>query len=383
MASPQPTSLRGATPVIILFTLTVLGIFALLAFPISNGLFSAMLLRASQRKIGAESSPYDTTLTGWNWLDALLDGFTVFFYDLVDGSRADMSLLMIPFSGSAVGIWILGMIESRRKGNKDRIPAFFTTMASLGQILGLGIVSPLFYALSLNERNSSWRGSDYDVAPEVFYTTPISIVIGMALPWAIAALPAPSVLSINQKVNMVRLWEIFPITTYLVQRALDPLAKRFLGSTRQAGGRGNGAMHRVYGIGLLWSTASHWYFLSMVFSASVLPFIFKPEIAEAWSLGHMCQLRNPFALGSPLPSVSQGQLWFVQWDFWLISVACFVWALAVRLELLEDSARYSKAKIIVGGLMSALILGPVGAAVVLIWRRDTLVHKTNHRRKIV
>lgn len=123
MASPQPTSLRGATPVIILFTLTVLGIFALLAFPISNGLFSAMLLQASQRKIGAESSPYDTTLTGWNWLDALLDGFTVFFYDLVDGSRADMSLLMIPFSGSAVGIWILGMIESRRRGNKDRIPA--------------------------------------------------------------------------------------------------------------------------------------------------------------------------------------------------------------------------------------------------------------------
>ncbi|KAH0593650.1 hypothetical protein MHUMG1_08788 [Metarhizium humberi] len=249
MASPQPTSPRGATPIIILFTLTVLGIFALLAFPISNGLFSAMLLQASQRKIGAESSPYDTTLTGWNWLDALLDGFTVFFYDLVDGSRADMSLLMIPFSGSAVGIWILGMIESRRNGNKDRIPAFFTTMASLGQILGLGIVSPLFYALSLIERNSSWRGSDYDVAPEVFYTTPISIVIGMALPWAIAALPAPSVLSINQKVNM---------------RALDPLAGRFLGSTRQAGGRGNGAMHRVYGIGLLWSTASYWYFLSML-----------------------------------------------------------------------------------------------------------------------
>lgn len=256
-------------------------------------------------------------------------------------------------------------------------------MGLLGQLLGLGFVSPSFYALSLITRNSSWDTSDFNVAEEVLWTIPISVTIGLGGSWALAALPAPTILSLNQKVNLVRLWEVFPCLIYVTQRVLAPLTRLILKWTGQHDGQRHQALHYAYAFGLFWSTVTYWYSLAMVLTATVFPSVFTPEVANVWNLRLIYGLTNPFALGNPLPSIAEGQLWFVQWDYWLISVACFVWALSLRLDLVTASATLLGLKAIVQGLFYALVLGPVGAAVVMTWERDTLLlkHHDLHKKK--
>lgn len=254
-------------------------------------------------------------------------------------------------------------------------------MAMLGQLAGLGFISPIFYAMSLREQRASWQGSDLTVAPEVLYTIPISIFLGMAGPTALATLPAPSILSINQKVNLVRLWELFPLLVYLVHLVLTPVVRRILEQSGQRDSHRRQRLQFVYAIGLLWSAAPYWYMLAMVFSASAFPFAFAPEIAKAWNFRHMLGLTNPFLLGSPLPPIPTGEFWFIQWDFWLIGVSCFVWALSLRLETPKLDALYLRGAIVVEALAYAIALGPVGAAIVLIWQRDMLLIKDDDRRK--
>ncbi|KAM3440341.1 hypothetical protein NHJ13734_003359 [Beauveria thailandica] len=381
MAPSQPSSPRGGPLSLLLFGIAITGFFALLAFPITNGLFGAIIHQVHNQKIGANESHFDAVLTGWKLFDDLTNGLTHFFYDLVDASSADTTLLMVPFGGSAMGVWLLGIIESNRKGNKGRIPAFYTTMAMLGQLAGLGFISPIFYAISLREQRASWHASDLSVAPEVLYTIPISIFLGMAVPTALASLPAPSILSINQKVNLVRLWETFPLLVYLIHLALTPVAQRILKQSGQRDSHKRQRLQFVYAVGLLWSAAPYWYFLAMVFSASAFPFAFAPEIARAWNFRHMLGLTNPFLLGSPLPPIATGEFWFLQWDFWLIGVSCLVWALSLRLQTRKLDTLYLKGAIVVEALTYAITLGPVGAAIVLIWQRDMLLIKDDDHRK--
>ncbi|KAM3550511.1 hypothetical protein ARSEF4850_008306 [Beauveria asiatica] len=235
-------------------------------------------------------------------------------------------------------------------------------MAMLGQLAGLGFISPIFYAIYLREQRASWHASDLSVAPEVLYTIPISIFLGMAVPTALASLPAPSILSINQKVNLVRLWETFPLLVHLIHLALTPVAQRILQQSGQRDSHKRQRLQFVYAVGLLWSAAPYWYFLAMVFSASAFPFAFAPEIARAWNFRHMLGLTNPFLLGSPLPPTPTGEFWFLQWDFWLIGVSCLVWALSLRLETRKLDTLYLKGAIVVEALTYAVTLGPVGAA---------------------
>ncbi|KAM3538842.1 hypothetical protein ARSEF1564_008234 [Beauveria bassiana] len=381
MASSQLGSPSGGPLSLLLFGIAMTAFFALLAFPITNGFFGAIIHQVQNQKIGLNQSHFDAALTGWKRFDDAANALTHFFYDLVDASSADITFFMVPFGASVMGVSLLGMIESNRKGNKGRIPAFYTTMAVLGQLLGLGLTSPIFYALSLREQRVSWNASDLSVTPEALYTIPISVFLGMAVPTGLAALPAPSILSINQKVNLVRLWVTFPLLVNLIHLALTPLARRILKQTGQRDSHKRQRLQIVYAIGLLWSVAPYWYFLAVVFSASAFPFAFAPEIARVLNFRHMLGLTNPFLLGSPLPPMPTGEFWFIQWDFWLIGVSCLVWALSLRLETRKLDALYPKAAIVAEALTYAATLGPVGAAIVLIWQRDMLLIKDDDRRK--
>ncbi|THC96741.1 hypothetical protein EYZ11_003799 [Aspergillus tanneri] len=94
-------------------------------------------------------------------------------------------------------------------------------MAMLGQLLGLGFVSPAFLGLCLEQQGAGLTSRDIAIDPEKSYTIPLTIVLGFGIPSLLAALPAPSLISVDLKVQFVRIWEIFPIAIYLVRRLLQ------------------------------------------------------------------------------------------------------------------------------------------------------------------
>jgi len=141
----------------------------------------------------------------------------------------------------------------------------------------------------------------------------------------------------------------------------------------------------VYGFGLFWSIVPYWYFITITLTASMLPSLFQPEVAKAWNFWRLGRLTNPFLLHTPLPSIAEGELWFIQWDFFLIATTCFVWALTLRLQLVTARRAYhvKQLRTIIAGFAYALVIGPVGTAVLMMWQRDTLLLKTaNHRKDI-
>ncbi|KAA8651042.1 uncharacterized protein ATNIH1004_003735 [Aspergillus tanneri] len=357
----------------VLYTVSILGFFALLVFPISTGLFSESLSLARQHRIGSRSLPYNTVLSGWERLDDALNGFTTFFYDLSEGAAADTTLLLVPFVGSAIGILVLGMVESRRSGNIGKLPSFFTTMAMLGQLLGLGFVSPAFLGLCLEQQGAGLTSRDIAIDPEKSYTIPLTIVLGFGIPSLLAALPAPSLISVDLKVQFVRIWEIFPIAIYLVRRLLQIGECTFRTKVRQ--GRPPFSIpHGVYAFGFVCSALSYVYFWSISLTAYFVPFLFRSHIALALDPVHLVRLVNPFVTNVTMPSLSEGILQFVQWDLALISIAHLIWALALRLRQLPNyPGRISTKSIVARAILCAVILGPVSSAILMVWERDVEV----------
>ncbi|KAE8385478.1 hypothetical protein BDV23DRAFT_188218 [Aspergillus alliaceus] len=354
-----------------LFMTSALGFVALLYFPIGVGFFSQYLYLAQQHQIGAGAFHYNTRLTGLEKLDDVLNGFTGFFYNLSERTSMDISLLLVPFLGSAVGVCVLGMVESGRLGNQGKLPSFFTTMSMLGQLLGLGFVCPAYLGMCLGS-SGEITGHYLTVDHHRLSTIPLSIVLGFGVPSMLAALPAPSLISVDLKVQFVRIWEVFPVVIYIAHALLQSLARQSIRSKIRSRNPSPGVYSWVYAFGITCSGLSHICVCSLLLTVHFFPSIFQPHAAVALHPAHIIMLVNPFSTGVSLPPLPVAELWFIQWDFALISTAHLIWALGLCLPYLaRNRGRAYTGYLLVKAFAFALLLGPISSAILLIWERDT------------
>jgi len=67
--------------------------------------------------------------------------------------------------------------------------------------------------------------------------------------------------------------------------------------------------------------------------------------------------------------IAQGALWFLQWDFWVSASAYLVFAVGAKYTAL----RISPLRDVFGIMGRTLLMGPLGAALMLLWDRDEIV----------
>ena len=65
--------------------------------------------------------PIKTTYTGIEWIDYQLGVLTLFFWEMIDGSRPNASLFSFYFGGQLAAGWCLFLMEGLRNGNRWRI----------------------------------------------------------------------------------------------------------------------------------------------------------------------------------------------------------------------------------------------------------------------
>ena len=238
------------------------------------------------------------------------------------------------------------------------IAVSLTSMGLIGQVLGFGIVFPFFYALCLG----SAADFDFRVDLNAANTVPVSVLLGIGIPSILVALPAPSLISVDRKIQFILVWLLFPLLTYVLRVSLTSVVSR-----QRAKKPVYGVPHYVYAFALA-SSALPWVsFWTLELTAIVAPQVFQPHVAAALSPSHILRLVNPLMLSAKLSSLSDGVLGFIQWDFALVSVACLIWALG---STIEDTRFSRNVETVVIAALSALALGPASAAIILIWRRD-------------
>lgn len=191
-------------------------------------------------------------------------------------------------------------------------------------------------------------------------------------------LPAPSILSYENKQLLTAIQQFWPISIYLSQKILETIAQSVnpmlsLRTERQKRDETVKYMRRAYLFALSSSALGHMTYTALGLTAWLMPSILSSKLRHQLAPENFLIPVNPFA-DVKASSLADGALWFLQWDLILGVLSTLIWAIAVRLSMsgrVDGFGAWIRALVKYGGI--SLVVGPVGAAVVAVWGRDEIV----------
>lgn len=106
-----------------LLNLSIAGVYTTWYLFYYNGTHSLMMhvRDVGPRILPGTNAPLKTSYTGIEMLDYQLTVLTLYFWELIDGSRPNASLLCFHFAGQITAGWGLLMMEALRAGNRRSI----------------------------------------------------------------------------------------------------------------------------------------------------------------------------------------------------------------------------------------------------------------------
>ncbi|KAG9595461.1 hypothetical protein KCU77_g1834, partial [Aureobasidium melanogenum] len=361
----------------ILIGLAAFGYVALWKFASDNGTFTLMRRSSSQNRLPETGEGYATEFTRWRWLDEFLRSLLTLFWPMVNGTRPGSSLMCFYFAGQGIVAWILTALEGQRQLNKDnwRVVSLTTAYGLLFQGFGIGVVGPIFFLFSpLGDKSTS--------PVLVHHKTDVDAIIpatigGIIVPTILMSLHAPTIISFEQKTDLIRLWQFFPLLFRLIQRAWssfflvqlktyrDELAEKSPRNQRQA-------LRRVYIFGLCCAAIPHIGTIAISTISLLFPKFFANNIAAQFHPANLFIPVSPFS-GKQAGSVGEGAHWFLQWDMTLMFLTYLVWAYFAVVKVIYPKSEVFSTSLLLRLAGWSLIFGPMGAALLAIWERDDLV----------
>lgn len=182
------------------------------------------------------------------------------------------------------------------------------------------------------------------------------------------ALPYPGILSLKQKIWAIIFWQLTPhYATYITKilSSLSPHKSKTSSIPRQL-------MHlrAAYKFALLFAVPAHLYVWTLSLTSMFWPSLFTAAAAESLHPLNALIPTNPFnAWNAKVKSISQGSLWLLQWDYWIGSLSYLIFAMAAK----SYATKRLGAKEVVVATGRMMAMGPLAAALTLLWDRDELV----------
>ncbi|KAI4764439.1 hypothetical protein E4T52_03342 [Aureobasidium sp. EXF-3400] len=352
--------------------LTVLGYVALWKFASDNGTFALARAVSLQNRLPGTGEEYATEFTRWRWLDEFLRGLVTFFWPMVNGTQTGSSLMCFYFAGQGIVAWLLTALEGQRRPNKKSwtVSSLTTAYGLLFQGLGIGIIGPVFLAFS-------------PLGDHVDAMIPATIG-GIIIPTILMSLHAPTLVSVEQKVDLIRLWQFFPLLFRLGQRVWtsfvfvrldsvrDELAEKSPRTQRQA-------FRRVYIFGLCCAAIPHIGTLAVSAMSLVRPTFFANNISAEFHPTNLFIPVSPFP-GKQASTLGEGAHWFLQWDMTLMFISYLVWAYFAAVKVIYPNSGVFSAQLILRLAGWSLLFGPMGAAMLAIWERDDIVFEAEEQK---
>ncbi|KAI9785097.1 MAG: hypothetical protein M1816_000508 [Peltula sp. TS41687] len=330
--------------------------------------------------------PMRLRYTGIPPIDYWLTIMVLFFWEALDGSHPDTSLSGVYFLGQLISIWALLWMEGLRRGNAGLIVSRTTLWACAMQNLALACFGPVYFTIYLctsrtvldQSRHSNSERSSPMSFPSELRLLPFSLTLGYIIPSIIIALPSPNVVSHDFQQAVIAVWSFFPIGVAVIQALLSrvtsstsPVDRQSPQSPAELAAASLRVMRPVYTLAFAGSAIFHIATATLSLTALLFPTIYAPGYATALHPSHVSLPANTAQVGT----IGQGVLRFMQLDQWIGYSAVLLWA-----STMYRSASVGKVSgwkhsfnLLMTTLGLAVVAGPGGAAVGLVWARDEMV----------
>ncbi|KAI4746689.1 hypothetical protein E4T50_02995 [Aureobasidium sp. EXF-12298] len=364
--------------------LTALGYVALWKFASDNGTFALARAVSLQNRLPGTGEEYATEFTRWRWLDEFLRGLVTFFWPMVNGTQPGSSLMCFYFAGQGIVAWLLTALEGQRRPNKENwtVVSLTTAYGLLFQGLGIGIIGPIFLAFSpLGDRTTSRVLVHHKTDVDAMIPATIG---GIIIPTILMSLHAPTIVSVEHKVDLIRLWQFFPLLFRLGQRVWtsfvfvrldsvrDELAEKSPRTQRQA-------FRRVYIFGLCCAAIPHIGTLAVSTTSLLFPTFFAGNISADFHPTNLFIPVSPFS-GKQASTLSEGAHWFLQWDMTLMFISYLVWAYFAAVKVIYLNSGVFSTQLVLRLAGWSLLFGPMGATMLAIWERDDIVFEVEEQK---
>ncbi|PYI09224.1 hypothetical protein BO78DRAFT_337965 [Aspergillus sclerotiicarbonarius CBS 121057] len=367
-------------PLFSLFTL-----YAIWYYAEVNGLLSLARESIARNTLPGSDAPLRTTYTGLPQLDHLLTTLTTFFWPTTDGSHPALTLHTLGFAGTFGTAWILITLESWRRGNAWTLAAYPLVFGLSAQTLTFAFAAPLYCALQLSTSITSQAPTavNIHIPRSVLHALPWVFAVSYILPSTLMILPISEALTTDLKQIFIALWQPFPAYISILLTVMNAVFSP-LTSTDRTGRKDLRALSFVYAFAFANTAITHlvtWTIsLTTILAPAILDERFRGELHPNIVFG------NPTPWTSPVvqvQSVAEGVHAFLRWDYLIGSVGMVVWAGALHAG--AQRVVYGAVgwwRLIVKVVLLAVVAGPVGAAVELVWERDELVMKETGMKRI-
>ncbi|KJZ72436.1 hypothetical protein HIM_08105 [Hirsutella minnesotensis 3608] len=346
-----------------------------------NGLFELINKSASSQTLPGTDQPLRTVYTGLDSVDRALTPLTVFFWAVIDGSHPALFLHTVAFAGTFCSAWVLVTLESWRHGNKRTIVAFAAIFGLAAQVFTYAFATPLYCALQtyLSVTARKPTPENLHVPKVVLRVLPLTFVVGMMLPSILTTLPYPETITLETKQLFIAVWQPWPayvaLTLWFVHAITgESRSTRHLSKNIES----QSALHYSYAFALATCAVSHLICLTLSFAAIVAPGILAQQYREAFHPLNVFETLLPWNSSAiKVASVGQGAHTFLRWDYLIGSTGVLVWAL--RLHRTAHRTVYGSSAhlwLYAEIALLSVLTGPVGAAVILMWRRDKIVFES-------
>lgn len=189
------------------------------------------------------------------------------------------------------------------------------------------------------------------------------------------SLPAPSVISHEQKQTYIAIWQMFPIWVSLVQVALPYVIPKpaKTSSTKSLDLQELYAIRILY-VGLLIIAVYGQAATAMlVATSSFFPDLFASEYKGAFNPSKVF-LPAAVSPSIKMHSIGSGTHLLLQYDNLIGSGAMVLWGTALFMIVYRKCRSVqSEASLIAYGIMAMFLTGPMGYATACIWARDELL----------
>ena len=200
------------------------------------------------------------------------------------------------------------------------------------------------------------------------------------------SLPAPTVISFEQKQTFMAIWQMFPAWVAILQALLPYLTGWFAQAQATTSSRFHAlelnALKQLYALLITVAGIGQISTLTLLVTSTLFPKVFAAEFQGVFNFSNVF---IPVAVSpsTKMPSIGSGALLLFQYDELIgsTSIALFstVMYACARQKTKTDQGIGS---LIVRGLAAVVLTGPLGYAVACMWARDELItQKDDEERK--